>query len=139
VRDQLLDHDQTTMDSRTAIRTLPSAGSKESITPVTDLNGKFVGLVHIREAVRATAGGADPTVRQLMTTPLTLAVDMPVAQAVTTMRSNRAQLALVAETDDHIVGIAALEDLLEELIGDFDDETDTPTSTTPRRRPGARG
>jgi CBS domain containing-hemolysin-like protein len=48
---------------------------------------------------------------------------MPVAQAVTAMRAERSQLALVEEGD--VVGIAALEDLLEELIGDFEDETDT--------------
>jgi CBS domain containing-hemolysin-like protein len=39
------------------------------------------------------------------------------------MRAERSQLALVE--DGEIQGIAALEDLLEELIGDFEDETDT--------------
>jgi CBS domain containing-hemolysin-like protein len=39
-------------------------------------------------------------------------------------RQERAQLALVADTAGQVVGIAALEDLLEELIGEFDDETD---------------
>jgi CBS domain containing-hemolysin-like protein len=92
--------------------------------PVTDPSGRFVGLVHIREVVRATAVGADPTARELMSTPLTLGADLPVARAVTAMREHRAQLALVAGIDDRVVGIAALEDLLEELIGEFDDETD---------------
>jgi CBS domain containing-hemolysin-like protein len=41
------------------------------------------------------------------------------------MRAERAQLALVADAEGRVVGIAALEDLLEELIGDFEDETDT--------------
>jgi CBS domain containing-hemolysin-like protein len=54
---------------------------------------------------------------------LTLPASMPVAQAVTAMRAERSQLALVEE--GAVVGIAALEDLLEELIGDFEDETDT--------------
>jgi CBS domain containing-hemolysin-like protein len=92
--------------------------------PVTDPSGRFVGLVHIREVVRATAVGADPAARELMSTPLTLGADLPVARAVTAMREHRAQLALVAGTDERVVGIAALEDLLEELIGEFDDETD---------------
>jgi Mg2+/Co2+ transporter CorB len=35
-------------------------------------------------------------------------------------------LALVAGPAGEIVGTAALEDLLEELIGEFDDETDLP-------------
>ncbi|MEU5690836.1 hemolysin family protein [Actinosynnema sp. NPDC020468] len=96
--------------------------------PVTDDAGRFVGLVHIREVVRATAVGADTPARELMTVPLTLPASLPVATAVTRMRADRAQLALVADTEDRVVGIAALEDLLEELIGDFEDETDTPAA-----------
>ncbi|MEU4443582.1 hemolysin family protein [Actinosynnema sp. NPDC050801] len=94
--------------------------------PVIDADGRFVGLVHIREAVRATAAGADTAARDLMTVPLTLPAELPVAGAVTRMRAERAQLALVADAEGRVVGIAALEDLLEELIGDFEDETDQP-------------
>jgi CBS domain containing-hemolysin-like protein len=92
--------------------------------PVTDASGRFVGLVHIREVVRATAVGTNPTSRDLMTTPLRLSADLPVARAVTAMRDHRAQLALVVAPNDDVIGIAALEDLLEELIGEFEDETD---------------
>jgi CBS domain containing-hemolysin-like protein len=92
--------------------------------PVTDAAGRFVGLVHIREVVRATAADRDPAVHDLMSTPLRLGADLPVARAVTAMREHRAQLALVVAKDDDVVGIAALEDLLEELIGEFEDETD---------------
>jgi CBS domain containing-hemolysin-like protein len=107
----------------TAIEDL-SRGCGRSRFPVTDPSGRYVGLVHIREVVRASAVGADPAARELMSTPLTLGADLPVARAVTAMREHRAQLALVTGDDDRVVGIAALEDLLEELIGEFDDETD---------------
>ena len=93
--------------------------------PVTNLRGEFVGLVHIREAMRATAAGTDPSARELMGSVLTLSATTPVAAAVTAMRQHRAQLALVSG-EDRVIGIAALEDLLEELIGEFDDETDAP-------------
>ncbi|QFZ18441.1 hemolysin family protein [Saccharothrix syringae] len=100
-----------------------SRESGRSRFPVVDTHGRFVGLVHIRDAVRDAADGVDRTARELMTPPLTLPATLPVAQAVTAMRADRAQLALVADAD-RVVGIAALEDLLEELIGDFEDETD---------------
>ncbi|MFS8096595.1 hemolysin family protein [Lentzea alba] len=94
--------------------------------PVTDPRGRYVGLVHIREAMRATARGEDPAASELMAPVLTLPASMPVARAVTEMRAERSQLALVEDASDvGVVGIAALEDLLEELIGDFEDETDT--------------
>ncbi|SDD39367.1 hemolysin family protein [Actinokineospora iranica] len=128
-----------TVTERTTARAIErhSLHSGRSRFPVTDRRGGFVGLVHIRDAMRATATGADPAARELMSTPLTLPATMPVAAAVTAMRADRAQLALVAGPDTdggaRVVGIAALEDLLEELIGEFEDETDT----TPRHPVGA--
>jgi CBS domain containing-hemolysin-like protein len=65
-----------------------------------------------------------------MAPAMTLPAAMPVASAVTAMRAERAQLALVSDDEDRVIGIAALEDLLEELIGDFEDETDTLLRTT---------
>ncbi|WP_367129294.1 hemolysin family protein [Saccharothrix sp. HUAS TT1] len=107
-----------------------SLESGRSRFPVLGAHGRFVGLVHIREAVRATSQRRDDTARELMTAPLVLAASLPVAAAVTEMRAERSQLALVADTDDRVVGLAALEDLLEELIGEFEDETDPLLRTT---------
>ena len=45
------------------------------------------------------------------------------ATAVRAMREQRSQLAVV-HREDQPVGVVALEDLLEEVIGEFDDETD---------------
>jgi CBS domain containing-hemolysin-like protein len=114
-----------TVTERTTARAVErlSRDSGRSRFPVTDARGRHVGLVHVREAVRATAAGGDPEVRELMTEPLTLRSDLVVARAVTSMRGGRSQLALVSD-GAQVVGIAALEDLLEELIGDFEDETD---------------
>lgn len=88
-----------------------------------------VGVVHVREAVRATTVGRPATAAQLMGPPFVLDAGVTVTDAVTAMRAGRAQLALVAR-DGRRVGFVALEDLLEQVIGEFDDETDAP----PRRR-----
>jgi CBS domain containing-hemolysin-like protein len=95
----------------------PSAGSSASV------GGAVVGFVHVRDIVRATTAGRPATAATLMTRPFTLADTVRVTDAVTAMRSARAQLALVTH-DDHQVGFVALEDLLELVIGEFDDETD---------------
>lgn len=105
--------------------------------PVTGPDRHPVGLVHVREAVRATARELDPPVAELMSTALTLRTDQTGADAVTEMRRQRSQLALVATgasaqagldiaAAGEVVGIVALEDLLEQLIGEFQDETDLP-------------
>ncbi len=58
-----------------------------------------------------------------MSEPLRLQASTPVATAIRVMREQRSQLAVVQEGDEP-VGVVALEDLLEEVIGEFDDETD---------------
>ncbi|TDU88478.1 CBS domain containing-hemolysin-like protein [Kribbella voronezhensis] len=93
------------------------------------------GIVHVRDAARATTGGGH-TLRaaELMTEPLRLPAGTPVAAAIRLMRTERSQLAVVEEGSEPI-GVVALEDLLEEVIGEFDDETDPIISAT-RRPPG---
>jgi CBS domain containing-hemolysin-like protein len=82
-----------------------------------------VGVVHVREAVRATTAGRSATAAELMGAPFVLEAAAPVTAAVTAMRAGRAQLAMVRRGGRR-VGFVALEDLLELVIGEFDDETD---------------
>ncbi len=90
----------------------------------------------MRDAVRATTGGGH-TLRasDLMTEPLRLPAETPVAAAIRVMRAERSQLAVVQRGSEP-VGVVALEDLLEEVIGEFDDETDPIISATRRQATG---
>jgi len=44
--------------------------------------------------------------------------------AVGVMRRKRAQVALVTDAHGTVIGLTALEDLLEKILGEFNDETD---------------
>ena len=101
---------------------------------VVDRKGRPVGLVHVRDAIQAVA---DTQVEKLMVAPLLVAADLTVSTAVPLMQRQRAQLALVSDTvrasdtagaGHRVLGLVAMEDLLEELIGEFDDETDNSPS-----------
>jgi CBS domain containing-hemolysin-like protein len=70
-----------------------------------------------------------------MTEPLWLPAETPVAAAIRVMREERSQLAVVQRGSEP-VGVVALEDLLEEVIGEFDDETDPIISATRRTASG---
>ncbi|UVS78995.1 hemolysin family protein [Actinokineospora sp. UTMC 2448] len=83
-----------------------------------------LGIVHVREAVRAEAAGRRATARELMTEALVLPAERTAAEAVAEMRARRAQLCLVRGGSGAVVGLAAMEDLLEEILGEFEDETD---------------
>ena len=101
-----------------------SRESGRSRLVVLDASGAPTGLVHVRDAVLARArhhrSPTSPTPRPCSTpTP-------SVVEAIGRMRADRAQLALVVDTDGEVIGITALEDLLERVLGEFDDETDRP-------------
>jgi CBS domain containing-hemolysin-like protein len=100
--------------------------SGRSRLAVVDATGDVVGVVHVREAVRATTAGRTATAAGLMTPAFHLPGSATVTEAVAAMRADRAQLALVTggAGGRRPVGFVALEDLLEEVIGEFDDETD---------------
>lgn len=98
---------------------------------VLDESGEVRGVVHVREAVVATTAGRTVSAGALMTPATILDASLNVAAAATRMRAARAQLALVA-AGGRVSGFVALEDLLEQVIGEFYDETDR------RPEPGRR-
>jgi len=103
---------------------LTSRREGRSRLAVVSSDGAVCGIVHVSDAVRATTGGGETVhATDLMTEPLRLPAATPVATAIRLMREDRSQLAVV-EQDSRPVGVVALEDLLEEVIGEFDDETD---------------
>jgi CBS domain containing-hemolysin-like protein len=110
-----------------------SQRSGRSRLPVTDYRDEIIGLVHVRDALRATSNGHAAQAVELMSEPFILTAGTSVLAAVRAMRDARAQLAVVTD-DTATVGLVALEDLLEEVIGEFDDETDT-TNTDFRTTP----
>lgn len=96
---------------------------------VRDSDGDVVGLVHVRDAMRSTSRGHELTsVQDFLQDPTWLEDDLPLIDAVSHMRSERAQLALVRDDSGTLVGLASLEDILEQILGEFYDETDAEES-----------
>lgn len=111
-----------------------SLATGRSRLPVVDPDtGAVIGVVHLHAALRASLHEQGDTARDLMTEVLRLDAAEPALTALHTMQTRRAQLAVVTSTQatgqsaDPIVGVITLEDLLEQVIDNFDDETDTPT------------
>ncbi|GAA1608239.1 hemolysin family protein [Kribbella karoonensis] len=98
--------------------------SRLAVVSGTDGSAGICGIVHVRDAARATtAGDTASRASDLMMAALELGDNTPVAKAIRTMRDERSQLAVVCG-GERAIGVVALEDLLEEVIGEFDDETD---------------
>jgi CBS domain containing-hemolysin-like protein len=86
------------------------------------------GLVHVRDAILASAdGGGDRRVGDFLQPVASLPAAMPLIDAVSSLRQQRAQLALVRDEQGRVVGMTSMEDILEQILGEFDDESDEAT------------
>jgi putative hemolysin len=64
---------------------------------------------------------------------LYLKPDESLDNAIRLFRRAKRPMALVRDDDDHILGLITLEDVLEEIVGDIEDEHDRPTAKLRRR------
>ena len=71
--------------------------------------------------------------------PLFLKPDESMANALRLFRQARRPMALVRDAEEKIVGLITLEDVLEEIVGDIEDEHDRPTPKLPYSRFRLRG
>jgi CBS domain containing-hemolysin-like protein len=63
-----------------------------------------------------------------------VAPDEPVSKALTTFKRSKRPLAVVKDTAGAVLGILTLEDVLEEIVGDIEDEHDDPRRKARLRR-----
>jgi len=84
--------------------------------PVTALDGKFIGYLHIKDVL--TLGDDPQTVIDLaLVRPLPqVPTSLPLADALSRMRRSNSHLALVTD-DGGVAAMVAMEDLVEDLVG----------------------
>lgn len=83
------------------------------------------GLVHVRDAILASAQGrTDAPLGDFLQPVASLPATMPLIDAVSSLRQQRGQLALVRDENGRVVGMVSMEDILEQILGEFDDESD---------------
>jgi magnesium and cobalt transporter len=95
----------------------------------------ILGMVHVKDVYRFLA---DPTlprpqIEQLLRT--VLFVPMRVLDLLARMRAGRIHMAIVVDEYGGTDGLATIEDLVEEIIGDIEDEHDDAASTQLRLLP----
>jgi putative hemolysin len=79
----------------------------------------IVGMVHVRDVLTSEGEAALPVRAVAMTT-----VDRKCSDQLFSMLQRRQHLALVRDGEGPVLGLVSLEDLLEEVVGDIDDEHD---------------
>jgi CBS domain containing-hemolysin-like protein len=111
--------------------------SGHSRLPVTGASAtEIVGFMHVKDLLTILPAARNrplpvSRIRPLLRVP----AELPLDEVLVQMRRSRIHLAVV-ERDGEPIGIASLEDVLEDLVGDITDETDPGSRrVTPRRRP----
>jgi CBS domain containing-hemolysin-like protein len=84
----------------------------------------IVGVIHVKDVVGAAA---ERSVREIMRKPLYLPETAHLDRALAQFRRERVQLAIVIDEFGGTAGLVTLEDVIEELVGDVQDEFDRET------------
>ncbi len=121
-----LDADATPDDLRAASRE-----SGYSRFPVRD-GEEILGTVHVKDLLRVDPQGAT-TIRSLVVPCLVVPESEPLRRLLASFRSSHRTFAVVVDEYGSIAGILTVEDLLEELVGDIEDEFDPEREPVVRR------
>ncbi len=83
-----------------------------------------IGMVHIKDIVVAQNKGTDFRLGAMVRDVLFVAPSMHVLELLLEMRFKRVHMALVVDEFGGVDGLVTIEDLVEEIVGDIDDEYD---------------
>jgi CBS domain containing-hemolysin-like protein len=83
-----------------------------------------VGVVHIKDVLARVAAKEPFTLQDILRDVMIVAPSMRVLDLLLEMRQNRQHLALVIDEFGGIDGLITIEDLIEEIVGEIEDEHD---------------
>jgi CBS domain containing-hemolysin-like protein len=87
----------------------------------------ITGILHVREAyLNFIAGQGTASLESLAREPFFVPGSLPLTRLLKDFQARRIHLGIVADEFGGTDGLVTLEDLLEELVGEIEDETDLP-------------
>lgn len=87
----------------------------------------ITGILYLRDAYQAyVAGGGGTSLKALSRDPFFVPGSLPLTRLLKDFQARRIHLGIVADEFGGTDGLVTLEDLLEELVGEIEDETDLP-------------
>ncbi|MDH3312799.1 MAG: hemolysin family protein [Nitrosopumilus sp.] len=89
----------------------------------------IVGFIHVRDVLRELeSDNKMKTLEQIARTPVFVSQEKMVTSLLREMKGRKTHMAIVIDEHGGVEGLVTLEDLIEEIIGDIEDETDSPES-----------
>jgi CBS domain containing-hemolysin-like protein len=87
---------------------------------------KLIGVLHAKDVFHLVAQTKAVVLDDAIRPVFELPPDLPVMAALARFRRARQHLAIVRAVDGPVLGIVTLEDVLEEIVGEIEDEHDAP-------------
>lgn len=94
-----------------------------------------LGMVHIKDLLRFWGTAERFTLASVMRKALFVPPSMPILDLLSQMRATRHHMALVVDEYGGIDGLATIEDLVEEIVGEIEDEHDVEEGPNLIERP----
>ncbi len=96
----------------------------------------IVGILHVFDLLQAGPSGKSATVADVARPATYVPENKPAAELLVELQRTGNQMAVVVDEYGGAVGIVTIEDILEEIVGEIDDEYDARPSPIRQERPG---
>jgi hemolysin (HlyC) family protein len=94
-----------------------------------------IGFVHVKDVLAPVADRRPARLERLLRKVLFVAPSVPILDLLVQMRQSRTHIAMVVDEFGGIDGLVTIEDLIEEIVGEIEDEHDVPETPTLIERP----
>lgn len=95
----------------------------------------IAGFIHTKDLLSAAARGQRPDIRDLVRNVIAVPESMAISDLLKILQKNRAQLAMVVDEYGGTAGLVTVEDILEEIVGEIQDEFDEERPLIENRGP----
>ncbi len=90
-----------------------------------DTNDDIVGFIHVRDILKELENDNQTTnLKQIARKPVFVSQEKMVSSLLKEMQGRKTHMAIVVDEHGGVEGLVTLEDLLEEIVGEIEDETD---------------
>jgi CBS domain containing-hemolysin-like protein len=122
-------------DVETALRRCISSGHTRLVVTEDDNRDRVRGIVHSNSLARVLmAEGPQASIEPLVREAVIVPETKPLDDLLADLQRQRSSMAVVVDEYGRVVGIVTVEDIIEEVVGEIDDETD-PAGGQIRRLP----
>jgi CBS domain containing-hemolysin-like protein len=112
-------------DVETALRRCISSGHTRLVVTEDDNRDRVRGIVHSNSLARALmAEGPQASIEPLVREAVIVPETKPLDDLLADLQRQRSSMAVVVDEYGRVVGIVTVEDIIEEVVGEIDDETD---------------